>query len=503
MKKLLSTFLSLLLTLVASGTVPPGYYSAANGLKKDKLKQALHNIIGSAKTLDYGSGSGKTWYGFYMVDRLENNQVCDRYSYDKRYFSSGSYSAVNGMNIEHSMAKSWWGGSKNQAYCDIHHLMPCETTINSKKSNYPMGLVSNDKNGNGCTKVGTGSAGSHGSINLWEPADEWKGDFARVYFYMSTCYSNLNWTSEGLNQLENNDWPTLQRWTYELLLQWNAKDPVSDLEKKRNEGVYSIQGNRNPFIDYPELAEYIWGSKTAEAWTEEGSEPDPPTPPTPPTPSTDLPSESFAESLGDFTAVTYYGEPSSVWSHNSDIKCAVGNAYSLGKVADAWLVSPEIDLTDYQTASFAFSHAAGYHGQNNPKDKFSVMVSYEPDKALNPSSADWEEVYVPSWPTTVSSGFSSFVESGIVNLDDHCGEKIRIAFRYESTSSACWAWEVRNFYMSGEKRPSGIDDNFAAPLDDEQAVFTIGGVYVGTELPQTKGIYVVRSGKHSYVITNR
>ena len=262
--------LSLLIPLYAIAGIPEGYYTNANGKKKTALKAALHDIIRPLKENEknYGQGSNSTWSGFYVTDRIAStNQVIDRYSYDVRYFSSSDNanyaSAISGMNIEHSFAKSWWGSSKNEAYQDLFNLMPCESGINSSKSNYAMGKVTNVKTTNGCTKVGTGPTSSGKTKNLWEPADEWKGDFARDYFYMVTAYSDLSWTSNGLDMLEQNDWPTLQEWAYTLFLQWAKDDPVDEMERARNDAVYGIQKNRNPFIDFPNLAEYIW----ATAWT--------------------------------------------------------------------------------------------------------------------------------------------------------------------------------------------------------------------------------------------
>ncbi len=92
---------------------------------------------------------------------------------------------------------------------------------------------------------------------VFEPADEYKGDFARTYFYVVTAYQNLSWKYTYM--VADGDYPSLQPWAIEMLLKWHRDDPVSEKELKRNEVVYSIQTNRNPFIDYPELAEYIWG----------------------------------------------------------------------------------------------------------------------------------------------------------------------------------------------------------------------------------------------------
>ena len=269
-------FCLLALPCIALAGIPEGYYDAANGKKKADLKAAMHDIIRPLfkNLLSYGGGTNSTWSGFYVTDRMSDGQVIDRYSNDKRYFSSSDNAnyanAPSGMNIEHSFPKSWWGGSNNEAYKDLYNLMPCESSINSSKSNYAMGKVTTVTVNNGCTKVGKGST-SNGTKQLWEPADKWKGDFARDYFYMVTAYSDLNWTSNGLDMLENNDWPSMQQWAYKLLLQWAKDDPVDEIEKKRNDDVYSIQKNRNPFVDFPYLAEYIWGDSIDFAFSTDGS----------------------------------------------------------------------------------------------------------------------------------------------------------------------------------------------------------------------------------------
>lgn len=258
-------FLLLFCVTHSFAAIPPTYYNRADGLKKAQLKAAMKQIIGYAEVLGYGSGAGKTWTGFYSTDRCADGQVRDRYSYQKFYFAKSdnvaAASAPAGLNIEHSFPKSWWGGTTNQAYKDLYNLMPSEQKINSSKSNSPMGKVTSDTGGNGCTKVGKGNAGGV-TTSLWEPADEWKGDFARSYFYMVTSYSDLVWEGEGLKLLEQNEWPTLQKWAYELFVEWSRQDPVDQIEAERNEAVYKIQGNRNPFVDFPNLCEYIWGDST-------------------------------------------------------------------------------------------------------------------------------------------------------------------------------------------------------------------------------------------------
>ncbi|MCF0208210.1 MAG: endonuclease [Bacteroidaceae bacterium] len=481
--------------------VPPGYYDAAVGLKKAELKAAMHDIIKSANVLKYGSGSGATWEGFYKVDRRSDNSVIDRYSYETHYFPSG-YSAADGMNIEHSFPKSWWGGSKNQAYQDIHHLMPCESNINSRKGNYVMGVVTTDKNGNGCTKVGTGQGGSK-SLTMWEPADEWKGDFARAYFYMATCYSNLTWTSEGLNQLENNEWPTLQKWTYDILLQWNKQDPVDDLERTRNDGVYAIQKNRNPFIDYPDLCDYIWGEKMAEAWNPNGAIVDPIPGTTPDEEESIVFEESLESSLGNFYGSSTSGT-AQIWETNASYRCAVANAYSKGKTADEYLISKPgvIDLTDYKSASLSFEHATGFNAYNDASGMFSVVVTEDNGSTISPSLVSWDKLTVPTWPANVSGGYTQFANSGEIDLTPYCGKKIAIGFRYTSNTSSCWAWEVRNVVIKGEKTgATKIFDNWYEDyLNPKQQVYNARGILIGTALPNESGLYIIKTKDKIYKV---
>ncbi len=246
------------------------YASALNGKKKAELKTAIYNIIKNHSVLEYGSGVGATWYGFYDTDRDKNTYECiNRYSPRKFYFDThNTGAAISGMNIEHSFPKSWWGGTKNSAYKDLYNLYPSETAANTDKSNYPMGVVTNVKHEEvGYDKVGTGTIDGVSGRNCWEPGDQYKGDFSRAYMYMATCYQNLTWQgTEGLQQLQNDDWPTLKQWAYTLYLQWIRTDPVDELEMERNDAVSVIQGNRNLFVDYPYLAEYVWGDSVNVAF---------------------------------------------------------------------------------------------------------------------------------------------------------------------------------------------------------------------------------------------
>lgn len=255
-------FILLCIPCLAYGQM--GYYRSVEGLKKAELKNALHDLIQPHQLLSYGGkGEGYTWAGFYACDRLEGEYVRDRYSLEQRRFNPDK-SAVSNMNIEHIWANSWWGHLVNNAYCDLFNLYPSDATANGRKSNNPIGVVDGVvAYDNGVVKVGKSSSYRPDSlITVWEPADEWKGDFARTYFYMATCYQHMQdlWTTaEGQLTVDGSLWPTMRPWVYQLMLQWAKADPVDEVEQARNEAIYQIQGNRNPFVDYPQLCDYVWG----------------------------------------------------------------------------------------------------------------------------------------------------------------------------------------------------------------------------------------------------
>lgn len=255
--KLKCTFISvmvLLAALSASADIPVGYYNAIDGKTTEELKSAIQSVIRNHTQLTYNS----LWGHFRSTDMYPDGvYYWDMYSDIKR-------TSTGGMNREHSFPKSWWGGTQNEAYTDINHLYPSDGDANMKKSNYPLGIVNPAYTtfDNGVSKVGSPLAGyGGGSSVVFEPDDRYKGDFARTYFYMVTMYQDYTWKTSYAWMLEQDLYPTLKPWAYNMLLEWSRNDPVSQKEIDRNEAVYRIQKNRNPFIDFPGLEEYIWGNK--------------------------------------------------------------------------------------------------------------------------------------------------------------------------------------------------------------------------------------------------
>lgn len=257
--------------VVAFAQAPNGsgtYYKAADGKSGQELKTALFSIIskGTVKRT-----YKQLWTDFQKTDKRSDGKVWDMYSdatnyvfgtdQDKGTHPNEGYS----YNREHSFPNSWWGGTGENdcyMYTDLFHLYPTDAYVNEKRSNYPFGETKGNtfKSENGFSKLGVCTTSGYSGI-VFEPNDEYKGDFARTYFYMVTRYEDVigSWTTATNHTLDGKKYPGLKQWQLALLMRWSEQDPVSDKEVNRNKAVYGIQKNRNPFIDYPGLERFVWG----------------------------------------------------------------------------------------------------------------------------------------------------------------------------------------------------------------------------------------------------
>lgn len=257
------TLLALLACTALFAQPPANYYNPANGLTGTQLQSALHQIIDNHSAQSYNSLHDH----FESTDRKSNGTVWDMYSdipggnppYVFHFTSGdqcGNYSGEGDCyNREHSFPKSWFD-DKMPMYSDLFHLYPTDGYVNGRRSNYPFGEVGSatwaSENG---SLLGNSSYPGYSGV-VFEPIDAFKGDFARTYFYMATRYYT-----------EDNGWPgsaqvtgsQLKPWALAMMKAWHNADPVSQKEIDRNNAVYQIQNNRNPFIDHPEYVAYIWG----------------------------------------------------------------------------------------------------------------------------------------------------------------------------------------------------------------------------------------------------
>lgn len=287
----------------------PEYYQSIDGTSGKELLDAIQQVAKLGyRTTDFRYDS--VWLAFKYTDLRPDGLVWEIYSdcqfeYEKdRTSTTAQTGECKGYNREHAMCQSWFSeydlqgnkmssSKKNSPGSDIFHIYPTSYGMNSRRGNRPYGEVASAQftSGNGTEygapvsslSVENSVAGVYveGSINMstnvLEPADEYKGDIARSYFG-----TMVKWAGEwAFNRVdlgrvifdatidadthygpENNY--GLTDYGLALLLTWHRQDPVSQKEVDRNNGIQKTQGNRNPFIDYPYLVEYIWGEKSGE-----------------------------------------------------------------------------------------------------------------------------------------------------------------------------------------------------------------------------------------------
>lgn len=268
LRKITPLILLLFATFLCQAQVS-GYYKNAFGLSGQTLKDSLHSIISGHTEFPYTSPSTDVWDILKVTDRDPNNpdNVILLYS-GASVDAAQEYNSGQGWTREHVWAKSSGDfGTSPGPGTDAHHLRPEDPGINSTRNNrnFDNCKVCNPVNLNGT------STGSYYDQNLWtfEPRDEVKGDVARMLFYMAVRYEGTN----GEPDLELNDtlYDKLSKAPYHsvltTLLTWHRTDTVDQFERNRNEAIYTqFQHNRNPFIDYPNLADYLWGDSIVFTW---------------------------------------------------------------------------------------------------------------------------------------------------------------------------------------------------------------------------------------------
>ena len=253
MKRFFLTLGFFISVLALTAQIPNGYYNAANGKTGDELKAALHNIIKGHHVVSYEG----LLNAFAYTDCKPNGKIWDIYS-NYEYSLSGNCGEYEQegdcWNREHTWPQSWFN-EQTTPRSDLFHVYPTDGYVNGQRSNYPYGEVGNYIyiSGNG-SKLGTCVTSGY-TGRVFEPIDEYKGDIARSYFYMSVRYysEDSNWGTSGMTNKSE-----ILPWAMTMLLRWSDEDPVSDKEIARNNAVYGYQNNRNPFIDHPEYARMIW-----------------------------------------------------------------------------------------------------------------------------------------------------------------------------------------------------------------------------------------------------
>ena len=232
----------------AKAGAPANYYQGTQGLTGVALLSTLQNTVSKHKNLGYG-GARDVMFGT-LDDRQNNDTVACVYTGITVTGVKNSGSAFkngSGLNTEHTWPQSL--GATGAAKSDLHHLFPTDSKTNGARGSHPFGDVRNVTHtfpmldvGQQQSRLGTNASGK----TVFEPRDEHKGNVARALFYFYTVYG-----FRGSANLAN------FRVEEETLKKWHVLDPVDADERKRNDGIYAAQGNRNPFVDHPEFVQQV------------------------------------------------------------------------------------------------------------------------------------------------------------------------------------------------------------------------------------------------------
>ena len=523
----LSTALLLMAAMVSWAQAPHGtgtYYQKANGKKGRELKTAMYQIINTPSVMDYDS----LWTAYRYSDAIPTDTVpiiWDMYSCKSAYsiytnlHRNGSASdpeGVKGFQREHSMPKSWFNPVAKSGtsytykdiwphYSDLTHLIPAEGKVNVKRSNNPYGTnnggIYSSEEGfsklGACTYVPSDPSITPFTGKCFEPNDMYKGDLARIYFYMVTAYEKKQptwsstgdgigdhcgtWTGDMFNLESDDAYQPFAPWALEMLMQWAKDDPVSQKEIDRNEAIYKMQGNRNPFVDYPGLEDYIWGEKKDVAFDYGGELPE--AEPTSDNCEVALnkttfgvdwhPSEAYKEELTnagkDWTLYDNLREyfdrtPLTVSQNHVDITFNYG-IYGRYLYADADLIR----MYNYNTLKF------NAHNNKITKIEFTLGESNHADKKLK-----------------------AFV--GTLNDNVWTGEEDEVLFTSEYVQSKynSGTKTTTNYYLSLTNvkvtvaNPSGIEQMKAQRYDDDR-IYNLMGVQMNAS-DLVPGIYI-RNGR--------
>lgn len=272
-----------ILPILAYAQAPAGYYSGTEGLSGYALKSKLHDII--SKNYNWHYDDLKTLYGqtdidkYYDYDASNTTYLLDIYSNNPtgttayHYTLSNIISSANaeglGWNREHMMPQSSFN-SAYPMYSDLFFVVPTDARINQLRSNFPYGKAGSTvyyNFTNGSKQASNGTPGAIYTGRVYEPIDEFKGDVARSLLYFVVRYEGklggFNYSTNAdptkdQNPLNGTEEKAYDDWYIAMLLNWHQQDPVSAREITRNNSVYNIQKNRNPFIDHPEWVNLIW-----------------------------------------------------------------------------------------------------------------------------------------------------------------------------------------------------------------------------------------------------
>ncbi len=515
--------------LALSAQAPQGtgtYYQKADGKKGAELKTAFYEIIKNPSVIDYDS----LWTAYNIsdartMDGVDGPFIWDMYSGISRYplytyphgTGAGNTEGVKGIQREHSVPKKWFNptdapksGSKSYQdvrpmYSDLVHLIPTDAVCNNNRSDLSYGEIAADqidwqseggfskksKQG-GCSTTGWAEqVESASNKRVFEPNDEYKGDLARIYFYMATCYQpgyftwvpvrdaetlsktgeqcllSTNhcgtWTSDMFNLTEEDCYQPFAPWALDMLMKWSKEDPVSDKERARNEATWQFQGNRNPFVDYEGLENYFWGDKKDEAFSYGGE-----------APSTEPTSDNCEITLNKNTIGVD-------WSATDNLR-------------DYWQRTP----ITFEKNGITFTYSYGMEGKHLYADDSELRLYNYNTLTMKAHNNELTKVEF-TIPGQNHDNKTLVASVGTIENNVWTGNSSEVTFASNYVSSTKYGGVSKYYYMEISKaiitvaNPTGIQQVKTAVMTDDR-IYNMMGVQVD-EHQLTPGIYIKNGRK--------
>ncbi len=490
----LNMLLLLALQLMAQGPNGTGtYYQNADGEKGSALKTAMWAIIKDPQTVGYSG----LWNAYRTTDKRDDGKVWDMYSsitnYDFDDHGSSFPYEGSGYNREHSFPRSWFGGEVEPMNSDVMHIVPTDGYVNNRRNNYPFGETTNPTytSDGGFSKLGPSSISGYSGI-VFEPNDEYKGDFARIYFYMATCYEDRisSWHSD---MLSGNKYPAFTAWALNMLLRWAAEDPVSQKEIDRNNAVYKWQGNRNPYVDYPGLEQYVWGEYKDKAFSYDNyEEPDI-------TGDPDDPIDPPVSDSRTFTKVTSQSQLSPEYTY---LIVYESGAVAMGATEKTYRSPINVTLsgntitTDVngngQPRAFNLGGTAGAYTLYDGVDKVYL--------ALNKAN---KQIDGNATATTNKEKWTITIDNGTCEIANNEYDGWSIQYNKQSPRFTCYSSKQEAVTLYKSTTTTGITDVIVADGNEKVDVYTITGMKVRSQVTRDdaldgleKGVYIIGNKKY-------
>lgn len=486
--------LLLALQLMAQGPNGTGtYYQNADGEKGSALKTAMWAIVKDPQTVGYSG----LWNAYRTTDKRDDGKVWDMYSsitnYDFDDHGSSFPYEGSGYNREHSFPRSWFGGEVEPMNSDVMHIVPTDGYVNNRRNNYPFGETTNPTytSDGGFSKLGPSSISGY-SGTVFEPNDEYKGDFARIYFYMVTCYEDRisSWDSD---MLSGNKYPAFTTWALDMLLRWAEEDPVSQKEIDRNNAVYKWQGNRNPYVDYPGLEQYVWGEYKDKAFSYDNyEEPDI-------TGDPDDPIDPPVSDSRTFTKVTSQSQLSPEYTY---LIVYESGAVAMGATEKTYRSPINVTLSGNTITTDV--NGNGQPRAFNLGGTVGAYTLYDGvDKVYLALNKDNKQIDGNATATTNKEKWTITIDNGTCEIANNEYDGWSIQYNKQSPRFTCYSSKQEAVTLYKSTTTTGITDVIVADGNEKVDVYTITGMKVRSQVTRDdaldgleKGVYIIGNKKY-------